>query len=217
VKQPIGAAVANAQAALRFLDRRPPELEQVREALKDIVVAGDRVAEVVDRIRALIKKVPPRQACLDINEAIHEVISLTRGEAVKIGVSVQTDLADGLPLIYGDRVQLQQVTLNLIINAIEAVSGVDETTRAVVISTWRAEPDGVFVAVRDTGQGLDPASLEHLFNAFYTTKPAGMGMGLAICRSIIEAHGGQLCAAANEPRGAVFQFTLPLQQRDPSR
>jgi C4-dicarboxylate-specific signal transduction histidine kinase len=211
VKQPIGAAVANAQAALRFLDRRPPELEQVREALKDIVVAGDRVAEVVDRIRALIKKVPPRQACLDINEAIHEVISLTRGEAVKIGVSVQTDLADGLPLIYGDRVQLQQVTLNLIINAIEAVSGVDETTRAVVISTWRAEPDGVFVAVRDTGQGLDPASLEHLFNAFYTTKPAGMGMGLAICRSIIEAHGGQLWASANVPRGAIFQFTVPTK------
>ncbi len=212
VNQPITAAVINAEAALRWLGAQPPNLEEVRGALGLIVEDGTRAGNVIDGIRALIKKVPPRQACLDINEVIREVIALTRGEAAKTGVSVQTDLADGLPPIYGDRVQLQQVILNLIINAIEAMSGVAETTRALLISTGQAEHGGVFVAVRDSGPGLDPASLEHLFNAFYTTKSGGMGMGLAICRSIIEAHEGQLCASANEPRGAVFQFTLPLQR-----
>jgi len=212
VNQPITAAVINAEAALRWLGAQPPNLEEVRGALGLIVEDGTRAGNVIDGIRALIKKVPPRQACLDINEVIREVIALTRGEAAKTGVSVQTDLADGLPPIYGDRVQLQQVILNLIINAIEAMSGVAETTRALLISTGQAEHGGVFVAVRDSGPGLDPASVEHLFNAFYTTKSGGMGMGLAICRSIIEAHEGQLCASANEPRGAVFQFTLPLQR-----
>jgi PAS domain S-box-containing protein len=212
VNQPITAAVINAEAALRWLGAQPPDLEEVREALGLIVEDGTRAGNVIGGIRALIKKVPPRQAWLDINEAIREVAALTRGEAAKTGVSVQTDLADGLPLIYGDRVQLQQVILNLIINAIEAMSGVAETPRALLISTGRAEPGGVLVAVRDSGPGLDPASLEHLFDAFYTTKSGGMGMGLAICRSIIEAHEGQLCASANEPRGAVFQFTLPLQR-----
>jgi PAS domain S-box-containing protein len=212
VNQPITAAVINAEAALRWLGAQPPDLEEVREALGLIVEDGTRAGNVIGGIRALIKKVPPRQARLDINEAIREVVALTRGETAKTGVSVQTDLADGLPLIYGDRVQLQQVILNLIINAIEAMSGVAETPRALLISTGQAEPGGVLVAVRDSGPGLDPASLEHLFDAFYTTKSGGMGMGLAICRSIIEAHEGQLCASANEPRGAVFQFTLPLQR-----
>ena len=212
VNQPITAAVINAEAALRWLSAQPPDLEEVREALGHIVEDGTRAGNVIGGIRALIRKAPTRQACLDINDAIREVIALTRGEAAKTGVSVQTDLADGLPLIYGDRVQLQQVILNLIINAIEAMSGVAETPRALLISTGQAEPGGMFVAVRDSGPGLDPASLEHLFNAFYTTKSGGMGMGLAICRSIIEAHEGQLCASANEPRGAVFQFTLPLQR-----
>ena len=212
VNQPITAAVINAEAALRWLSAQPPDLEEVREALGHIVEDGTRAGNVIGGIRALIRKAPTRQACLDINEAIREVIALTRGEAAKTGVSVQTDLADGLPLIYGDRVQLQQVIMNLIINAIEAMSGVAETPRALLISTGQAEPGGMFVAVRDSGPGLDPASLEHLFNAFYTTKSGGMGMGLAICRSIIEAHEGQLCASANEPRGAVFQFTLPLQR-----
>jgi PAS domain S-box-containing protein len=212
VNQPITAAVINAEAALRWLGAQPPDLEEVREALGLIVEDGTRAGNVIGGIRALIKKVPPQQAWLDINEAIREVAALTRGEAAKTGVSVQTDLADGLPLIYGDRVQLQQVILNLIINAIEAMSGVAETARALLISTGQVEPGGVLVAVRDSGPGLDPASLEHLFDAFYTTKSGGMGMGLAICRSIIEAHEGQLCASANEPRGAVFQFTLPLQR-----
>jgi PAS domain S-box-containing protein len=212
ISQPVTAAVINAEAAERWLGAQPPDIEKVRKALRLIVEDGMRAGNVIGGIRALIKKVPSRQACLDINEAIREVIALTRGEAAKTGVSVQTDLADGLLLIYGDRVQLQQVILNLIINAIEAMSGVAETPRALLISTGQAEPANVLVAVRDSGPGLDPASLEHLFNAFYTTKSGGMGMGLAICRSIIEAHEGQLWASANKPHGAVFQFTLPVQR-----
>ncbi len=211
VNQPIAAAVLNAEAALNWLGAQPSNLDKVREALRLIVADATRAGNVVAGIRALIQKVPARRSFLDINEAIREVITLTRGEAVKAGVSVQTDFADGLPLIYGDRVQLQQVILNLIINAIEAMSGGAETPRALLISTAQAE-HGILVAMRDSGPGLDPASLEHLFNAFYTTKSGGMGMGLAICRSIIEAHEGQLYACANEPRGAVFQFTLPLQR-----
>jgi PAS domain S-box-containing protein len=211
VNQPIAAAVLNAEAALNWLGAQPSNLDKVREALRLIVADATRAGNVVAGIRALIQKVPARRSFLDINEAIREVITLTRGEAVKAGVSVQTDFADGLPLIYGDRVQLQQVILNLIINAIEAMSGVAEIPRALLISTAQAE-HGILVAMRDSGPGLDPASLEHLFNAFYTTKSGGMGMGLAICRSIIEAHEGQLHASANEPRGAVFQFTLPLQR-----
>jgi signal transduction histidine kinase len=139
-----------------------------------------------------------------------EVIELIRGEAVKNGVSVQKDLAQGLPLIKGDRVQLQQVILNLIMNAIEAMSGVDEGTRELIISTRKAEPDSVLVGVRDSGPGLAPATLERVFDAFYTTKSAGLGMGLSICRTIIEAHGGRLWATANIPHGATFQFTLPV-------
>jgi PAS domain S-box-containing protein len=211
VSQPITATVINAEAALRWLGFEPPNLEKVREALGLIVEDGTRAGNIIGGIRALIKKLPPRQTCLDINEAIREVIALTHGEAIKTGVSVRTNLAGGLPLIYGDRVQLQQVILNLIINAIEAMSSGAEAPRDLLISSGRAEPGGVRVAVQDSGTGLDPASHEQLFKAFYTTKSGGMGMGLAICRSIIEAHEGQLCVTANEPRGTVFQFTLPLQ------
>jgi PAS domain S-box-containing protein len=209
VKQPIGSTVTNAQAALRFLGRQPPDLEEARQALAQIVEDGKRAGDIVDGIRALFKKAPSRKERLDINAAIGEVIELTRGEAVKNGVSVQTDLAQGLPLIEGDRVQFQQVILNLIINAIEAVSGVGEGTRELLISTRKAEPNGVLVGVRDSGPGLAPATLERVFDAFYTTKPCGLGMGLSICRSIIEAHGGRLWASANVPRGATFEFTVP--------
>jgi PAS domain S-box-containing protein len=212
VNQPITAAVINAEAALRWLGIEPLNLEKIREVLGLVVEDGTRAGNIIGGIRALIRKVPPRQTCLDINEAIREVIALTHGEAVRTGVSVRTDLADGLPLIYGDRVQLQQVIMNLVINAIEAMSGGAETSRDLLVSTRRAEAGGVHVAVRDSGPGLDPASSDHLFKAFYTTKSGGMGMGLAICRSIIEAHEGQLCVTANEPRGAVFHFTLPLQR-----
>jgi PAS domain S-box-containing protein len=209
VKQPITAVVANAQAALRFLRRQPPELGKIRQTLEAIVDSGHRADHVIDGIRALIKKAPPRKERLDINATIQEVIELTRSEAVKNRVSVQTEFAGGLPHIEGDRVQLQQVILNLMMNAVEAMSGFSDGTRQLLIRTREAERSGVRVAVRDSGPGLEAAALDRLFDTFYTTKPGGLGMGLSISRSIIEAHGGRLWASANVPHGANFEFTLP--------
>ena len=209
VNQPIAAAVTNAQAALRWLSAQPPDIEEVRQALDRIVKDGNRAGEVVGRIRALVKKAPPRKDDLEINEAILEVVALTQREAVKNGVSVQTQLAEALPLVQGDRVQLQQVILNLIINAIEAMSGLGEGVRELLISTGKAKSEDVFVAVRDSGPGLAPGNPERAFEAFYTTKPGGLGMGLSICRSIIEAHGGRLWATTSVPQGAILNFTLP--------
>jgi len=209
VNQPIAATVANAQAALQWLGRDPPDLEEVRKALSAIMKDGNRAGDVTGRLRGLIKKAPPRKDEVEINEAIREIVALAHGDLVKNGVSVRTELAEGLPLVHADRVQLQQVVLNLVANALEAMSGVDERSRDLLISTGKAGPDGVLVAVRDSGPPLAPASLERLFEAFYTTKPGGLGMGLSICRSIIEAHGGRLWASANVPQGAHFQFTLP--------
>jgi C4-dicarboxylate-specific signal transduction histidine kinase len=209
VNQPIAAAVMNAQAGLRWLSTQPPDFEKVRQALGRIVENGDRAGEVIGRIRALIKKAPTRKDSVAMNDAIREVIALTFGEVTKNGAKMQTKLADELPLIQGDRVQLQQVILNLIVNAVEAMAGVGEEPRELLISTRTAETGEVRVAVRDSGPGLDPAKLERLFEAFYTTKPGGLGMGLPICRSIIEAHGGRLWAEANKPHGTIFQFTVP--------
>jgi PAS domain S-box-containing protein len=212
VTQPIAGVVTNADAALNWLGAEPPNLDEVREVLGQIAKDGERAGDVIHRIRALVKKTPPRMARLDVNEAVLDVIALTRSELLRHGVSVQTQLATGLPLIEGDRIQLQQVILNLILNAVEAMSGIDEGAREMRISTGRQASNGVLVTVRDFGAGLDPQSVDHLFKAFYTTKPDGLGMGLAISRSIIEAHGGRLWATANEPRGGVFQFTLPLKR-----
>ena len=209
IKQPIATARNNACAALNFLAKSPPDVAEVREALTCIVDDTDRTSDVVDRIGSLIKKAPPRKEVVDLNAAILEVTALTRSEAVKTGVAVGTLLADELPRIQCDRVQLQQVMLNLIVNAIQSMSGVEDGNRELQISTVSIEPDGVCVAVRDTGHGLRPESLPRLFEPFYTTKPDGMGMGLSICRSIIEAHGGRLWATKCEPRGALFQFTIP--------
>ena len=211
VNQPIAATVTNAQAALRWLDARPPNLEETRQAVARIVNDGIRAGDVVGRIRALIKKVPARSDRFDINDAIGDVIALIRSELSSNGVSVQTQLAQGLPPIQGDRVQLQQVMLNLIVNAIEAMSGVSEGARELWIRTETNASGGTLVAVHDSGPGLDPRSFEHLFDAFYTTKSSGMGMGLSICRSIIEAHEGRIWAEKNVPQGATFQFTLPCQ------
>jgi len=209
VRQPITAMAVNARTALRWLAARPAELEEARQALDRIVRDSGRADAVVDRVRALVKRAPQRQDRLTIDEVILEVVALTRSEAAKNGVSVQTELADALPLIQGDRVQLQQVMLNLILNAIEAMSGVSEGARELRITAGQAAPDGVLVAVKDSGPGLAPDSLEHVFEAFYTTKPGGFGLGLSICRSIIEAHGGRLWASANVPCGAIFHFTVP--------
>ena len=213
VSQPIAAAAINAQTGLRWLSAQAPDLDEVGQALGRIVENLHRAGEVVGRIRELIKKAPPRKDGVAVNDAIREVIALTHGEVAKAGVEVQTRLQDGLPLIQGDRVQLQQVILNLIINAVEAMDGIGDGIgdgpREMLISTGTAVSGDVRVAVRDSGPGLDPVKLERLFEAFYTTKPGGLGMGLSICRSIIEAHGGRLWAEANEPRGAIFQFTVP--------
>jgi C4-dicarboxylate-specific signal transduction histidine kinase len=192
VNQPIAGVVTNADAALRWLGHRPPDLEKVQYSLDEIIKDGNRAGDVIGRIRALIKKLPPRKDCLEINEAILEVIALTHGEVVKNSVSLQTQLAAGLPLIQGDRVQLQQVILNLIINAVEAMNGVSEGSRELLIGTGKDGSSGVLVAVQDSGPGLNPESFDRLFDAFYTTKPGGMGMGLSICRSIVEAHGGRI-------------------------
>ena len=209
LNQPIGAAVTYANAALSWLRRCPPDLEEVRQALGFVVESNVRAGEVIDRTRALVKKAPPRQNRLEINEEILEVTELMRGEMAKNGISMRTHLAENLPSVWADRVQIQQVMLNLLINAIEAMSGTNEGARELLISTERSPSGAVLVAVRDSGPGFPPECAERLFKSFYTTKPGGLGMGLSICHSIIEAHDGKLWASANLPRGAVVQFTLP--------
>jgi C4-dicarboxylate-specific signal transduction histidine kinase len=209
VKQPITATATGAEAALRWLDRQPPNLEEARQMVADIVKDSHRAGDVIDRMRDLIKKAPPQKDRVEINGAIREVIELTYSEAVKNGVSVQTQFAESLPLIQGDRVQLQQVMLNLITNAIQAMSGLAAGVRELRITTENTEPEGVRLAVRDSGPGLSSENFQRLFEPFYTTKPEGMGIGLSICRSIIEAHGGRLWAIPCEPQGALFQFTIP--------
>jgi PAS domain S-box-containing protein len=208
VNQPITAAVTYALAARRFLSAEPPNFREVDDALSLIVKEGNRAGEVVGRVRALIKKAPARKDAVEINDAILEIVALTRREAANNNVSVRTQLAEGLPRVQGDRVQLQQVLLNLIINAIEAMRDVGAEERELLISS-RNEPAGVSVEVRDSGPGFAPAALERVFEAFYTTKPGGLGLGLSICRSIIEAHNGRLWASPNVPRGAIFGFIAP--------
>jgi PAS domain S-box-containing protein len=208
IAQPVGSARNNARAAQNFLDMQPPHLGKVREALSSVVGNADRAGDIIDRIREQIKKAPPRKGRFDLNAAINEVIGLAQNVVIRNGVSVQTRLADGLFPIHGDRVQLQQVILNLILNAVEAMGSVEAGARDLLISTEQ-DHTGVLVAVRDSGPGIDPEHLERVFEAFYTTKSSGVGMGLSICRSIIDAHGGRLWAEANAPRGVVFQFTLP--------
>jgi PAS domain S-box-containing protein len=208
VNQPIAAAVTYALAARRFLNAESPDLREVDDALSLIVKEGNRAADVIGRVRALIKKAPARKDPVEINDAILEVIALTRAEAANNSVSVQAQLAEGLPRIQGDRVQLQQILLNLIINAIEAMRDVREEERELVIRSGN-EPDGVSVEVRDSGPGFAPATVDRVFEAFYTTKPGGLGLGLSICRSIVEAHNGQLWASPNVPRGAILRFIAP--------
>jgi PAS domain S-box-containing protein len=209
IAQPIATARNNARAAMHFLDRSTPDPGEVREALTCVVDDADRAGNILDRIRDHIKKAPPRKERVDLNQSITDVIALARGAIVKNGVSIQTRLTGGLSDVQADRVQLQQVVLNLILNAVEAMGSIEEGVRELSITTAQHEVGSVLVTVRDSGPGIDPEHLDRVFDAFYTTKSSGMGMGLSICRSIIDAHGGRLWADANEPRGTVFQFTLP--------
>jgi C4-dicarboxylate-specific signal transduction histidine kinase len=210
VKQPIAAVVMSAGAGLRWLAAQPPDLAEVRQILERIVRDGNRASEVIDRIRALVQNGPVRQDRIDVNETILDAIALTRSELQRNGVTLQTRLASDLPPISGDRVQLQQVILNLVMNAVEAMGELPEGPRALLVSSAPDGSNAVLVVVRDSGPGLAGAPPEHLFEAFYTTKPHGIGMGLAISRSIVEAHGGRLWAMPNLPRGAILQFSLPV-------
>jgi PAS domain S-box-containing protein len=206
---PIAAARNNARAAARFLDLSPPDLNEVRDALDCVVRDVDRAKDIVGRIRAHMKKTPPRYDRFDLNEAISEVLSMVQSAIHRSGVSVRTGFAPGLLPVRGDRVQVQQVILNLILNALEAMSAVEQGARKLSISTEQGQSGGVLVTIRDSGPGIDADKIEQIFQPFYTTKASGMGMGLSICRSIVAAHGGRLWAEDNRPPGAILQFTLP--------
>jgi signal transduction histidine kinase len=233
INQPLAAVVTNANASLRWLAGDSPNLAEAREAIRRIICDSRRAGDVISGMRALFRKAPETKERLDINEVIEEVLILTQGEAQRNRVALRTELANDLPATLGDRILLQQVVLNLLINAIEAMSGVGEGPRDLSISSQKvtempseseenpledkpsaeAESAHILVAVRDSGPGLDPKHFDRLFDAFYTTTPKGLGMGLAICRSIVQAHGGRLWATPNLPRGAAFQFTLPIRER----
>src|SRR5262245_9022287 len=209
VNQPLAAVVTNANACLRWLAGGTPNLEEAREAVERIIRDGKRAGDVIGRIRALVKKSGSEQVCLDINEVVQEVVGLIQSEIQKNGVVLRMQLAADVLPVLGDRVQLQQVIINLVMNGIEAMASVTDRSRELFIRSRQHESDKVLVAVQDSGIGIDRQNLEKIFDAFYTTKPQGMGMGLAISRSIVENHGGRLWATANEDRGATFQFTLP--------
>ena len=213
VNQPLAALLTNAETALRWLAHEPPILEKAKPSIERAINDGKRAADIVGRIRDFSKKAPVRKENLEVNEAILDIMGLTRAVMSDNGVLAKMQLAKELPHIVGDKVQLQQVILNLIMNAIEAMSEVEAESRELSITTSKAESDGVLVAVRDSGPGLPPAGLTRIFEAFYTTKSSGMGMGLSICRSIVEAHGGRLWATPNEPHGAVFCLMLPVGEQ----
>ena len=209
VNQPLAAIVTNSNACLRWLGGVQPNFDEARKAVERIIKDGYRASEVIARIRALVKKAPARDDVVDLNEVIVEVLALAQNEARRSRVVLKRELATDLPPARGDRVQLQQVILNLIVNALEAIAKNKDGERELSISSGKDQSNNLIVTVRDTGEGLDPANLERVFDAFFTTKPDGMGMGLAISRTIIESHGGRLWATSNSPHGAVFQFTLP--------
>jgi C4-dicarboxylate-specific signal transduction histidine kinase len=210
VNQAVAAAVTNARAALRFLEGTQPDLEEVRQALRRMTRLGNRIVEVMGRTRALVQQVPPRKDRLHINEAIREIISLSQEDLLENAVSVDIRFAEGLPLLQADRVQLQQVILNLINNAMQAMREGQEDTRELRISTGQTDRGDILVAVQDSGPGLDAQNPDRVFEEFYSTKPHGLGIGLSICRSIIESHEGRLWASPSRPHGATFQFTLPV-------
>ena len=211
VNQPLAAVVNAGSACLRWLDGSTPNLDEARSAVNWIIKEGIRASEVIRRVRALATKTSPEKMRLDINDVIREVIGLVQRELISDRVSLRTELALTLPMILGDRIQLQQVIINLVKNGIEAMQQVTDHPRELLIRSRQDETQQVLVSVTDCGVGISAKDTDRLFNAFFTTKASGMGMGLSICRSIIEAHGGRLWATANVPHGATFQFTIPWQ------
>jgi PAS domain S-box-containing protein len=217
ILHPIATARNNARAGTRFLEMKPPNLGEVGEALDCIVRDADRAKDIVDRVRDHVKKAPPRKDWFEVNEAIEDVIVMARSAIDKNKVLVRTDFATNAISVEGDRVQLQQVVLNLVLNAVEAMSSVEEGARELSIRTEQSQTNDILVAVRDSGPGIDRKHFDRVFDPFYTTKTSGVGMGLAICRSIIDAHGGRLWVEDNQPRGAAFRFTLPAVHTDPQK
>jgi len=209
VNQPLAAIVADANASLNWLAGATPELEMVRDALDAIVKDGLRAADVIQRIRQLATKTDPRRATVDINDVIRDVAALVRTEVLRHQVSLRVELAPAMPLVLADRVQLQQVIINFVMNGIEAMASVEDRPRELVVRSGPHDGDDVLVAVQDAGVGIDPKNVDQLFSAFFTTKPGGMGMGLSISRSIIEGHGGRLWATPNPNHGVTFHFALP--------
>jgi PAS domain S-box-containing protein len=212
VNQPLAAVVANAEACLRWLDRETPDLAAARRSVEWVIDDGNRAGEVIRRVRALANKSDIEKVPLDVNDVVREVIALVQRELISQEVSLRTEFAPALPMILGDRVQLQQVIINLVMNGMEAMQSVTDRPRELVIRSRQDETRRVFVSVTDCGVGIAAENADRLFNPFFTTKPSGMGMGLSICRSIMEAHGGRLSASGNEGPGATFQFVLPLYQ-----
>jgi C4-dicarboxylate-specific signal transduction histidine kinase len=212
VNQPLAGVVSSGNACQRWLAGEPPNIERAIQSIDRIIRDANRASQVVERIRNLAKNRPPEKAAVSINDAVLEIIALARSEIDESAISLRTQFADGGPLVLADRIQLQQVILNLIINAIEAMRELTEGPRNLFIRTEMDPSKGILFSVRDSGTGLNPENAQHIFDPFYTTKREGMGMGLAVSRGIIEAHGGRLWATPNEPVGAVFQFTLAIHR-----
>jgi C4-dicarboxylate-specific signal transduction histidine kinase len=210
VNQPLAAVVANAEACLSWLGRATPDLDAARRSVEWIINDGNRASEVIRRVRSLASKTSVEKVPLNVNDVVREVMALVQRELTSHRVSLRTELAPTLPMILGDRVQLQQVIINLAMNGMEAMQSVTDRPRELVIRTRQDETQLVLVSVTDCGVGIPSENADRLFNAFFTTKSSGMGMGLSVCRSIMEAHGGRLWATANLSHGATFQFTLPV-------
>jgi C4-dicarboxylate-specific signal transduction histidine kinase len=210
VNQPLAAIVTNADAGLRWLSRKEPDLEEVRALLRRIASDGHRASEVITSIRSIFGKgVREKNSLVSVNELVGDVLALVNGELERHQILLRTEMFDGLPLVMAERVQLQQVLLNLIMNAIEAMSSVTDRERVLSVSSMVCEADQVLITLKDSGTGIDPAHMDRIFDAFFTTKDRGMGMGLSICRSIVESHGGQLWASPHSPHGTIFHLKLP--------
>jgi len=214
INQPLTAILSNAEAAQRFLSRAEPDIGEVRQILEDIIQDDRRAGAVVQKVRSLVRKEKPYEELLDLNKAIQDVVALIRGDSLLQGLSVTMELNPKLKLLHGDRIQLQQVVLNLILNSAAAMQDVLQTQRKILVRTTMPDNLTVEVSVTDFGTGIDENNIERLFEAFYTTKPEGLGMGLSISQTIVKAHGGNLKASNNPEGGATFAFTLPVKQGD---